>query len=168
MRRIIAVIAAAATIGIAVPATSSAGGWVVVSLDSTPVVDADRDTTVGFTVLRHGVTPESSDDLSIVLTGDDGVAHRFAAVQQGAVGHHVATIRVESAGSYDWWVTSGSGFVQAELGTLTVSESASGGAGWAWDVVQWGSASVALLMGALAFADHRRTRTRDSTAPATA
>ena len=59
-------------LAVGVPATSSAGGWVVVSLDSMPAVHAGEDTEVGFTVLRHGVTPEASDDLAVVVTGRTG------------------------------------------------------------------------------------------------
>ena len=76
MRKLLAFIATVAGLAIGVPTTSSAGGWVVVSLDSMPAVHAGDDTEIGFTVLRHGVTPESSDDLAIVLTGPDGTSHR--------------------------------------------------------------------------------------------
>lgn len=166
MRRFIATIAGIAAIGLAVPGTSSAGGWVVVSLDSTPVVEADRDVAVGFTVLRHGVTPESWDDLEIVITRRDGGVHRFDAVQQGAVGHHVATINVPDDGDYGWKVVGP--FVDAELGTLIVNDAPSGGAGWRWDALQWGTASLALAMALLAIVDFRRTRRRRPTAPAAA
>ena len=81
MRKLLAFIAAVAGLAIGVPTTSSAGGWVVVSLDSMPAVHAGDDTEIGFTVLRHGVTPESSDDLAIVLTGPDGTV---APIRRGA------------------------------------------------------------------------------------
>ena len=57
MRKLLAFIAVALGLAVAMPATSSAGGWVVVSLDSLPAVHAGEDTEVGFTVLRHGATP---------------------------------------------------------------------------------------------------------------
>ena len=72
MRKLLAFIATVAALAIGMSTTSSAGGWVVVSLDSMPAVHAGDDTEVGFTVLRHGVTPESSDDLAVVLIGPDG------------------------------------------------------------------------------------------------
>ena len=68
MRKLLVFIAVALGLAVGMPATSSAGGWVVVSLDSLPAVHAGEDTEVGFTVLRHGVTPEHSDDLAIVAT----------------------------------------------------------------------------------------------------
>ena len=67
------------------PATpAAAGGWVVVSLDESPEIVAGEVTDVGFTVLRHGVTPETSDDLQVVVTAPDGTLHRFAARPDGA------------------------------------------------------------------------------------
>ena len=104
MRKLLAFIAVALGLAGGLPATSSAGGWVVVSLDSLPAVHAGEDTEVGFTVLRHGVTPEQSDDLVIVARGPGG-EHRFEATQQGAAGHYVATVRLPDAGAYRWEVT---------------------------------------------------------------
>jgi hypothetical protein len=168
MMRFIASVAALGAFAVGLPGTGSAGGWVVVSLDSTPAVEAGKDVTIGFTVLRHGVTPESSDDLAIVLTGTDRVEHRFEAVQQGAVGHHVATINVPAEGSYDWSITSSSGFVAAALGTLEVSGSSSGGGSWTWDALQWGSTSLAVVMAGLAVIEFRRSRTEAKAAPVAA
>ena len=162
MRKLLAFIAVAAGLAVGVPTTSSAGGWVVVSLDSMPAVHPGEDTEVGFTVLRHGVTPESSNDLVVVLTGPDGTSHRFEAVQQGAVGHHVATITVPDAGEYRWQVSGQ--FVAADLGTLDVAEPP-GEPGLTWDVVQWGSATSAVLLVGLAAHDYRRARRDRRTAP---
>ena len=103
MRKLLAMIAAVAGLVVGVPTTSSAGGWVVVSLDSMPAVHAGDDTEVGFTVSAPRCRRRSnSDDLAIVLIGPDGTTHRFEAVQQGAAGHHVATITLPDEGDYRW------------------------------------------------------------------
>jgi hypothetical protein len=164
MRRLVAFIAVAAGLAIGMPTTSSAGGWVVVSLDAVPAVRAGEDSDVGFMVLRHGVTPESSDDLAIVLTGPDGRAHRFEAVQQGAIGHHVATITVPDAGDYRWSVASGFGEL-ADLGALEVTAPPGAAMPWPWDVLQWGTATLALILAALAVLDVRRTHRDRRAAP---
>jgi hypothetical protein len=165
MRKLLAFIVAAVGLAIGAPTTSSAGGWVVVSLDSAPTAHAGEDVEVGFTVLRHGTTPESSNDLAIVLTGPDGRTHRFEAVQEGAVGHHVATITLPDAGDYRWEVTGQ--FVAADLGRLEVT-GPPGGTTWTWDVVQWGSATSAVLLAGLAAHGYRKTRRHRRTAPAPA
>ena len=163
MRKLLAFIATVVGLSIGVPTTSSAGGWVVVSLDSIPAVHAGDDTEIGFTVLRHGETPESSDDLAIVLTGPDGRTHRFDAVQQGAVGHHVATITLPDEGDYRWHVTGQ--FVTADLGTLGVMAPSGGGPTWAWDVVQWGSATLAVVMVGFVVLEYRRAHRDRRTEP---
>lgn len=149
-------VAAAAITMSAVPA--SAGGWVVVSLDSAPVVHPEEDTTIGFTVLRHGVTPENSDAMTLVVTDESGRQERFEVIQQGAVGHHVATIRVAEAGSYSWALLGP--FIDYDLGALEVSGSSDSAAMWRWDVFQWAAAAVGVVMAALAIVELRRTRTR--------
>ena len=163
MRKLLALIAVALGLAVGMPATSSAGGWVVVSLDSLPTVHADEDTEVGFTVLRHGVTPEQSDDLVIVARGPGG-EHHFEAEQQGAAGHYVATVRLPDAGAYRWELTGE--FVRSDLGTVDVTDAPGGGSPWTWDVVQWGSATLAGVMAALAVLDVRRSRRLRATAPA--
>jgi hypothetical protein len=164
MRKLLAFIGVAAALAVGVPATTSAGGWVVVSLDSAPAVHPGEDTEVGFTVLRHGVTPETSEDLAIVVTGN-GDTYRFAARPAGAVGHHVATIRLPEAGDYTWLVEGQ--FVPADLGTLSVTEPSSGPS-WTWAAVQWGSGSLALVLTVAAAVDLRRSRRERVTAATTA
>jgi hypothetical protein len=166
MRKLLAFAAAVAALAVGLPSTSSAGGWVVVSLDSVPAVHAGEDTEVGFTVLRHGVTPESSDDLAVVVTGADGSALRFEAAQQGAVGHHVATITIPDAGAYTWKVTGQ--FVDAELGSLDVTPPSGGSTTWTWTALQWGSAVLALAMAGLVVVDLRRAHQRRAGAPVSA
>ena len=163
MRKLLAFIAAAVGFAVAAPATTSAGGWTVVSLDSAPAVRAGDDVAIGFTVLRHGTTPENNDDLVVVVTGADGQIHRFPAHQEGAVGHHVATINLPDRGSYDWKVQGQ--FVDAELGVLDVAAPPGGSTAWTWDVLQWGSATLALLLAGLAVVDFRQARRRRTTEP---
>ena len=156
MRKLLAFTVIAVGLVAGVPTTSSAGGWVVVSLDSVPAVGAGDRTEIGFTLLGHGVEPINADDLSVVLTGPDGRSERFEAVQDGAVGHHVATIIAADAGDYRWSVASDLGEL-ADLGTLEVS-APSGGSAWTWDVAQAGTAVLALVLAATAAVDVRRTR----------
>jgi hypothetical protein len=165
MRKLLALLAAAAGLAVGLPSTSSAGGWVVVSLDELPAVHAGEDTEIGFTALRHGTSPERSDDLAVVVTGPSG-SHRFAAAQQGAPGHYVATITLPDEGEHTWKVTGA--FVDAELGTLDVTSPSDGAAHWAWNVAQWGTASLAVGLAGFAAFDVQRTRRRRRTAPAAA
>lgn len=165
MKQLIAALGVLLALVIGIPATSSAGGWVVVSLDAAPQLRSGDTVDVGFTVLRHGVTPESSADLSVVLTDGRGDVHRFDAVQQGAVGHHVATIDVPSAGTYTWEVTGD--FVNADLGHIEVAASKRAGATtWTWDATQWGSLALAVAMGGLAGRDVLRSRRQRTPAAA--
>jgi hypothetical protein len=156
MKKVIAACAVLVAFLLGAPAMSNAGGWVVVSVDATPEIHAGDQVDVGFTVLRHGVTPETNDDLEIVLTDSTGAEHRFAAVPQGAIGHHVATIEVSAAGSYSWRVTGQ--IVEADLGRIDVLGSDSGSGTWRWDVAQWGSLTLAVAMGCLAGRDALRAR----------
>lgn len=142
---------------LAAPTSAGAGGWVVVSLDSMPSLVAGERVDVGFTVLRHGVAPESSGDLLVTLTDDSGRRFEFEAVPAGAVGHHVVTIEVPAAGDYTWTIFGE--FVPVELGTLAIgADPAAEQATWRWDALQWGSASLALAMAGLAGWDVLRSR----------
>jgi hypothetical protein len=163
MRKLLAFIATVVGLAVGVPAATSAGGWTVVSLDSAPVVRSGEDVDIGFTVLRHGITPESNDDLVVIVTGEDRGIHRFPAHQQGAVGHHVATINLPDDGSYRWSVEGQ--FVVADLGILDVAAPPAGSTTWTWDVLQWGSATLALVLAGLAVVDIRRSRRRGATEP---
>jgi hypothetical protein len=166
MRKLLALLAVAAGFVVGVPSTSTAGGWVVVSLDELPAFHAGEDTEIGFTVLRHGVTPERADDLAVVVTGPSGSDHRFEAAQQGAAGHYVATVFLPDEGEHHWKVTGQ--FVDADLGTLDVTSRSDGGPRLAWTVAQWGTASLAVVLAGLAAFDVRRTRRDRRTAAAPA
>ena len=152
------IVAVAVLLGVvlAAPASSRAGGWVVVSLDSMPSLVAGDRVLVGFTVLRHGVRPESGEDLLVTLTDRSGRRFDFPAVPDGPIGHHVVTIDVPAAGDYTWTVFGE--FVPVELGRLAVADPAGSSAAWPWDALQWGSASLALTMAGLAGWDALRSR----------
>lgn len=166
MKKLMTALGVLAFLVLGAPPTSSAGGWVVVSLDSVPTISAGDRVDVGFTVLRHGVTPESSDDLEVVITDSKGAIQRFAAVPEGAVGHHLAAITVPAAGSYTWEVIGE--VVAAELGRLEVGGSTSSGTTWTWDAMQWGSLSLAAVMAGLAGRDVLRSRRRPDRSPVAA
>ena len=121
MRKLLAAtVLTIATLAVAAPA--GAGGWAVTTLDplaAAPV--AGEPFEVGFTIRQHGRTPVSMPDAAIIVTDATGADTRFAAVPQGAVGHHVATVEVPADGSYRWAVDQVLG-VQ-ELGTLQVGGS---------------------------------------------
>jgi len=148
MKKLIAALGVFVAALVAGPALADAGGWVVVSLDAAPVFRAGEPVDVGFTVLRHGVTPETSDDLAIVLTDSTGAEHRFAAEPQGAVGHHVAAIDVPAAGGYTWRISGER--VEFDLGSAAVLGPETPGVTWPWDVAQWGALAVAVAMGGFA------------------
>jgi hypothetical protein len=166
MRKLLALLAVAAGLAVGLPSTSSAGGWVVVSLDEMSAVHAGEETEIGFTALRHGTTPERADDLAIVVTGPTGSSHRFEAAQQGAPGHYVARVTLPEEGEHTWKVTGT--FVDAELGSLDVTSPSDGGPGWAWNVAQWGTASLAVGLAGLAALDARHTRRQRRAATAAA
>lgn len=149
---------------------ASAGGWVVVSLDATPALRAGEPTEIGFTVLRHGVTPENPEvngaEMKVVVTAADGTQTRFDVEHVGALGHHVATVTIPTAGTYSWRLT-GPSFMDAELGSIEISPASGGGGGGtspAWPIVQWGTAALAVAMGALAVGDVVRSRRRPAAA----
>lgn len=142
---------------------AAAGGWAVVSFDSSPAVVAGEPSELGFTLLRHGLTPESSTDVTFVVTGSDGYRERFSAVPAGAPGHHVVTITVPTAGDYTW--SAEGTFMPIALGRLSVAaerRSARGGASVGWEVVRWGGTGLAVLLAVAAAADASVTRRRRS------
>lgn len=157
MRKLIAAVAILFGFVAASPGSVGAGGWAVISLDEQPALVNGEPTEIGFTMLRHGVTPESSEDIRFVLTDESGGRHQFTAVPEGAVGHHVVTVELPTEGAYRLTVLGQ--FVDVELGSLTVGGGSDGGsATWRWDALQWGTASLALVLGGLAGWDVLRSR----------
>ncbi len=86
---------------------AAAGGWAVVRLDpssTTPTVDAPW--TVGFMVMRHGVTPFNADPVHLdARHRETGQLIRADAHQDGAVGHYVAEVIFPRAGAWKWSIT---------------------------------------------------------------
>lgn len=157
MRKLIAAFAVLLGLVAASPGSVGAGGWVVISLDQQPELVSGEPTEVGFTVLRHGETPESSDDIRFVLTDENGGRHQFTAVPDGAVGHHVVTIDLPKDGEYQ--LTVFGRFVDVDLGSFIVDDGSGGGsAAWQWDALRWGTASLALVLAGLAGWDVLRSR----------
>ena len=59
MRKLLVALGLMAAVLLGASGSTSAGGWVVISLDATPTLRAGQPTQIGFTMLRHGVTLES-------------------------------------------------------------------------------------------------------------
>jgi hypothetical protein len=83
-----------------------AGGVAIANLDSTPQPRAGEATTLGFTLLQHGVTPVTTGDINVMArnaTTGETVAAKARA--EGKPGHYVATLTFPSAGSWSWEIT---------------------------------------------------------------
>lgn len=144
----------------------AAGAWAVVSLDEMPDLRAGQAVEIGFTVRRHGVTLENSEEfgeMAVVVTGPSG-SQRFEVEQEGTLGHHVAIIEVPDAGEYSWKVTGP--FMDAELGRVAVAGPRDGGGSWVWTAVPIGGSITAVALAALAVIDGLRSRRRLLPVPA--
>jgi hypothetical protein len=119
---VLAVAAVAVVAGTAGPA--AAGGWAVPAFDPVPPLVAGESTPIGLTVLQHGVSPVSVDDVALTFVGADGVPHRFPAEPEGPLGHYVATVTL-AAGTYSWSVQPG-WFPDHELGSVVVTAASDG------------------------------------------
>jgi hypothetical protein len=118
MRKLLVLVAAAVALFALQWSPAVAGGWAVPSFDPLPPVQADTPATIGLTILQHGVHPVDVDGVALVYVDEDGVRHRFAAVPDGATGHHVAEVTLP-AGTYTWSVEAG-WFPERDLGTISV------------------------------------------------
>jgi hypothetical protein len=87
-------------------AVALAGGFAIANLDSTPQPRAGEATTLGFTVLQHGVTPVTEGDVGVTArnatTGETIAAKARAEAKPG---HYVATLTFPSAGAWSWEIT---------------------------------------------------------------
>lgn len=136
--------------------TATAGGWAVGSLDEIPEASAGDQTSVGFTILQHGVTPvdlleDPSNDVGISIVGADGREQYFPAVSDGTVGRYVATIEFPPAGRAQWSIRMG-WFGDQPLGTLdvTTGERVSG---HGWPPLRIGLVMLATGLAAVAMID---------------
>jgi YtkA-like protein len=127
LRRIASLRLAFAALPIALAAVSLmasavlAGGYAIANLDSTPQPRAGEATTLGFTVLQHGVTPVTSGDVS-VMARNSATGETIAAkvVAEGKPGHYVATLTFPSAGTWSWEITLERLQMQSKFPPLTV------------------------------------------------
>jgi hypothetical protein len=101
------------------PATASAGGLVVLTLDSMQPPVAGEEIEVGFTV-RERMTPVNlhewpDEPFGITTLSPAGEAEFFPARQEGPTGHYVAGVVLPEAGDYMWSVAG------KELGEIQVA-----------------------------------------------
>ncbi|MDP9481847.1 MAG: hypothetical protein M3P84_01340 [Chloroflexota bacterium] len=95
-------LAIAATLVLA--ATVLAGGWATATLDSgTSGPQAGTPTTIGFRVLLHGQTPNSSWAVVVHAAKASGGSISANATAQGAEGHYVVTLTFPTDGA--WTIT---------------------------------------------------------------
>jgi hypothetical protein len=103
------------------PATALAGGWAIVTLDSTPgEVRPGEPWNVEVKVLQHGRTPLSGVHPAVIVTGPKG-ERRFAARATGEPGVYAAEVVFPEAGEYAYRVDDG--FTNAmphEFGTVRI------------------------------------------------
>ena len=126
MRRSIAIVVVVLTC-LASTLPVAAGGWATVHLDpspSAPTVDAPW--TVGFMVMRHGVTPFNADPVHLdARHRETGESIAVNARQEGAVGHFVAEVTFPRAGDWKWSITP-EPFAATSFETLTVLDAPGG------------------------------------------
>jgi hypothetical protein len=104
MTRRLAAIPLALAVTLLLAATALAGGWATATLDAgTAGPTAGTPTTIGFTVLQHGQTPNSSLAVIVHASGGTGGAISANATAQGAPGHYVATLTFPTEGA--WRIT---------------------------------------------------------------
>lgn len=116
------VVAFVALLGI--PATVSAGGWAVTTLDQVPEEPRAGETyQIGYTIRQHGETPvgiEMIQTTEIKIQGGDGSTHTFPGHPEGTVGHYVAEVNFPVSDEWTWSVNQGI-FGDQDLGTIAVS-----------------------------------------------
>lgn len=104
MTRRIAAVPLAMAAALLLVSTAMAGGWATATLDpGTNGPRAGTPTTIGFVVLQHGVTPNSSLAVVVHAAGAGGGSISANATAQGAKGHYVATLTFPTEGA--WTIT---------------------------------------------------------------
>lgn len=150
---------------LALPLTVGAGGWSVVTLDSSPVnLQPGVPFTVGFVVRQHGVTPLGGLTPNVTLTNaatNERVTARATA--EGATGHYVVTLTLPATGAWNWQIDAFG--PPAVLSPIQVGATASAPAtaparfAWAtWPALALLAALSVVSVGALVLARTRRTR----------
>lgn len=85
-------------------ATALAGGWATATLDpGAPGPQSGNPATIGFRVLQHGQTPNSSLSVVVHAANATGGSISANATAQGAQGHYVATLTFPTDGA--WTIT---------------------------------------------------------------
>jgi hypothetical protein len=153
MTRRIAAFPLAVAAALLLVSAALAGGWATATLDpGTNGPRAGTPTTLGFLVLQHGVTPNSS--LAVVVHGANpaGGSISASATAQGAKGHYVATLTFPTEGA--WTITWTSELDMAESSApLTVAAAAAAPASAPAPVpATAGADTAALLLVGLALA----------------
>jgi hypothetical protein len=106
---------------LAIATAAFAGGYAIANLDSTPQPRAGEATTLGFTVLQHGVTPVTGGDVGVNARNDaTGESLTTKARPEGKPGHYVATLTFPSAGTWTWGITLEALQMQSKFPPLTV------------------------------------------------
>lgn len=90
------------------PAAAHAGGWAVVTLDSTPTgVRPGEPWNVNLNVLQHGRTPLEGVSPAVIVTDPKGKEMRFDARATGKPGIYAARVVFPKAGEYSYRVDDG-------------------------------------------------------------
>lgn len=104
MKRTIFAIGITLLLAMAFTVPAFAGGWAVITLDELPGnVETNQPHEIGFMVRQHGVTPLGG--LSPVVraqAADSGKSVIVEAVDEGKVGHYVATLTLPQSGEWEW------------------------------------------------------------------
>jgi hypothetical protein len=121
MVRRIAALPLALAAALVLSASALAGGMAIANLDSTPTEPrVGEATTLGFTVLQHGVTPVT-DGVGIVARNDaTGEKITGTVRHEGKPGHYIATLTFPSAGTWSWEITTEGLLMQSKFPPLTV------------------------------------------------
>jgi hypothetical protein len=122
MRRRLLAIPLTLLASVALATGVAAGGWAQIAITDPPVDPAaGAGTTIGFTVMQHGVTAVSWPRINVIASNSaTGAAVVAAAHAEGPTGHYVATLTFPSEGS--WALTFQSeDLVMEGSGTLTVA-----------------------------------------------
>lgn len=127
---------------LALPQRVGAGGWSVVTLDSTPTnIQAGVPFKIGFMVRQHGVRPMEGLHPEITMVDSVTKAKVTAVAQaEGEVGHYVATLTLPSAGNWDWTIDA-----YGPVATLSPLQVQAAPAVATTSVTQWATGFVPVL-----------------------
>jgi hypothetical protein len=105
MRRIL-IAATTSLLALAIAAPAVAGNWAVSTLDEPPPTPvAGVATSLGFTILQHGVTPAPWVTATLVLSGPEAERLEVPLRADGDLGHFLAAVTFPQAGEWTWSIT---------------------------------------------------------------